>query len=92
MNPYEQAPSMAGTVALVPVLINILGKTGAAGKQTALAVLQKLPAIRREQLRSVMQYVGVQRTAAVVANILKQPFSVVLAVLTRFFFGKAKMA
>ena len=72
-------------VALAAVVLNILGKTGAAAGKTALAVLQKLPAIRREQLRSVMQFVGVGRTAAVVANILKQPFHLVFVALTKIF-------
>jgi hypothetical protein len=92
VNPYEQAPSMAGTVALVPVLIKILGKAGTTGKQTAIAVLGAMSGAQKARLRSVMQYVGVQGTASVVASILKQPLNIVLAVLTRFFFGKAKMA
>ena len=92
VNPYEQAPSMAGTVALVPVLIKILGKAGTTGKQTAIAVLGAMSGAQKARLRSVMQYVGVQKTASVVASILKQPLNIVLAVLTRFFFGKAKMA
>jgi hypothetical protein len=83
---------MAGTVALVPVLIKILGKAGTTGKQTAIAVLGAMSGAQKARLRSVMQYVGVQGTASVVASILKQPLNIVLAVLTRFFFGKAKMA
>ena len=96
VNPYELAPPMAGTVALVPVLIKILGKAGTTGKQTALAVLGAMPMGQKERLRSVMQYAGVHKTASVIASILKQPVNVVFAVLTRFFFGKffgkAKMA
>ena len=77
-------------VALAAVMLKILGKTGAAGK-TALAVLRALPPTTKANLRSVMQFVGVQRTAAAIANILRQPFRLVFAALTKIFFRKTKL-
>lgn len=77
-------------VALAAVMLKILGKTGTAGK-TALAVLRALPPTTKANLRSVMQYVGVTKTAAAIANILKQPFSLVLTALTKIFFRKTKL-
>ena len=72
------------------VIAKILGKTGAAGK-TALAVLRALSPTTKANLRSVMQFVGVRRTAAAIANILRQPFRLVLAALTKIFFRKTKL-